>query len=404
MKEFSISKWFEITLVNFVIVAAIGVLMRYKIGFEFPYFDQKNLQHAHSHFAFAAWVSQTLMVMMIALLQSAVPASRIQKYHWLMWCNLLVAIGMLVSFAWQGYKMVSITLSTTSIIIAYYFAFLYCSDLAKAPNIKVKPWLKAALFFNILSTLGTFYLVKMMATKTLEQHAYLASVYWYLHFQYNGWFFFAGTGLFLQYLWEKLAVELPAGVFWAFALSCIPLYGLSVLWLDLPLWLYIVVVLTAILQTSGWVHLLFCLFRDGIRSRIADSTLGNFLLLFLTIAITIKFTLQLGSVHPALSELAFGFRPIVIAYLHLVLLAIISVLLLTIGYLRGFLQKNRLTALGIVILLIGIFLNEFALATQGIASFSYVMIPGINVWLFLISILLLSGIGLLAAGHIFARK
>jgi hypothetical protein len=404
MKKFSVSEWIGISLVNFVLVAVIGVLMRYKIGFEFPYFDQKNLQHAHSHFAFAGWVSQTLMAMMVALVQPAVSTLRIRKYHWLLLCNLLVAISMLVSFAWQGYKMVSITLSTTSILIAYYFAYLYWSDLAKAPDIKVKPWLKAALVFNILSTLGTFYLVKMMATKTLEQHAYLASVYWYLHFQYNGWFFFAALGLFLQYLHDKLNVELPAGVFWKFALSCIPLYGLSVLWLDLPMWIYVIVVLTVLLQTSGWLDIMIALFRNGIRPRIADDKIGNVLLLFLTIAITVKFALQLASVHPALSELAFGFRPIVIAYLHLVLLAIISVLLLTIGYLRGFIQKNRLTTLGIVILLMGIFLNETALAVQGIASFSYVMIPGINVWLFLISLFLLLGIGSLAAGHIFSRK
>ena len=44
--------------------------------------------------------------------------------------------------------------------------------------------------------------------------------------------------------------------------------------------------------------------------------------------VTLKLLLQFGSVIPAVSKLAFGFRPIVIAYLHLVLLAIISLFLL----------------------------------------------------------------------------
>jgi hypothetical protein len=43
--------------------------MRYKIGFEFPFFDQKHLQHSHSHFAFSGWISHTLMVLMIVFLE-----------------------------------------------------------------------------------------------------------------------------------------------------------------------------------------------------------------------------------------------------------------------------------------------------------------------------------------------
>ena len=38
-------------LINLTLVALIGALMRYKIGFEFPFFNQKNLLHAHSHYA-----------------------------------------------------------------------------------------------------------------------------------------------------------------------------------------------------------------------------------------------------------------------------------------------------------------------------------------------------------------
>ena len=54
----------------------------------------------------------------------------------------------------------------------------------------------------------------------------------------------------------------------------------------------------------------------------------RYILLFVGFALSIKFLLQLGSTIPAISQLAFGFRPIVIAYLHLVLLAIITLFLL----------------------------------------------------------------------------
>ncbi len=54
--------------------------MRYKIGFEFPFFNQKNLQHSHSHFAFAGWVSHTLMTLMVYYLESKIDNFNGQRY------------------------------------------------------------------------------------------------------------------------------------------------------------------------------------------------------------------------------------------------------------------------------------------------------------------------------------
>ncbi|MDR2272533.1 MAG: hypothetical protein LBF27_16620, partial [Sphingobacterium sp.] len=57
----SIRKWIVITLFNLLIVGVFGLIMRLKFLFPIPWIDQKNLMHAHSHFAFSAWVSQALM-------------------------------------------------------------------------------------------------------------------------------------------------------------------------------------------------------------------------------------------------------------------------------------------------------------------------------------------------------
>ncbi len=43
--KLNIQFWLKFSLLNLCLVAALGVLMRYKIGFEFPFFNQK-------HFAF----------------------------------------------------------------------------------------------------------------------------------------------------------------------------------------------------------------------------------------------------------------------------------------------------------------------------------------------------------------
>jgi hypothetical protein len=43
--------------------------------------------------------------------------------------------------------------------------------------------------------------------------------------------------------------------FWAFSLSGIPAYFLSTLWAHIPVWLYVIVVLSAIFQVIGGVIL-----------------------------------------------------------------------------------------------------------------------------------------------------
>jgi len=98
--------------------------------------------------------------------------------------------------------------------------------------------------------------------------------------------------------------------------------------------------------------------------------------------------LQLGSTIPVISKLAFGFRPIIIAYLHLVLLAIISVFLITFMYLFGYLKVNRLALYGLVIFVFGAYFNELILGLQGIASFSYNLIPYANEMLLIASVIL----------------
>ena len=114
--KFNLQSWLKFSLINLCIVAFVGVVMRYKIGFEFPFLNQKNLQHSHSHFAFAGWVTHTLMVLMIYFLKSKVLEFDTKKYRVILIANLLMSYGMLISFVIQGYAFFSITFSTLSIL------------------------------------------------------------------------------------------------------------------------------------------------------------------------------------------------------------------------------------------------------------------------------------------------
>ncbi|MBC7845227.1 MAG: hypothetical protein H7Y10_01890 [Flavobacterium sp.] len=394
----NIKFWLKISLLNLCIVAALGVLMRYKIGFEFPYLDQKHLQHSHSHFAFSGWLSHTLMVLMVYFLQTKITSFNGNKYKNIIISNLICSYGMLVSFIIEGYGLVSILLSTASIFVSYIFAYQFLKDLKLLNDDWIaKNWLKAALVFNVISSLGTFYLAYMMASKNVVLDLYHSSIYFYLHFQYNGWFFFACMGLAFGFFnLRKSEHSFYKISFKLFATACIPAYLLSILWLDLPIWLYVIAVISALIQVFTWFRLLAVLIKTRKDSLGNYAPLLRYILLFVSFALSIKLVLQLGSTIPAISQLAFGFRPIVIAYLHLVLLAIMSLFILFYIYANHLIVINKKIKYGILLFSIGVILNEIILAIQGLAAFSYIPIPYVNEILFGIAMLLFIGIGTIA--------
>ncbi len=397
--HFNSKFWLKFSLINLLIVALLGLLMRYKIGFEFPFLDQKHLQHSHSHFAFSGWISHTLMVLMIVFLEKRINNIEnrfLEKYNKVLIANLICAYGMLVFFIIQGYGLFSIIFSTASIVVACVYAYYFIKDLKLiSDNDLSKIWFKAALFFNVISSIGTFVLAYMMVTKNIHQEEYLASIYYYLHFQYNGWFFFACMGLLFSFLQLK-SEDNPffKNVFKLFFASCIPAYFLSTLWLNLPVFIYILTVIAAVVQVYTWFKFLIIIIKTKKELLENFPFFLRYILLFVGFAVSLKFILQLGSTIPAISQLAFGFRPIVIAYLHLVLLAIISLFLLFYIYANHLIHFNKQIKIGVIIFSIGVLINEIILAIQGIASFSYTVIPYANEMLFGAAIILVSGIGI----------
>src|SRR5690554_3974502 len=112
--KFRISFWLKFSLINLFLVALLGTLLRYKIGFPFPAMEFKNLLHSHSHFAFAGWITHTIMVLMIYFLQQNAKSVQLTKYSWYLIANLFTAYGMMVAFVIQSYAFWSILFSTLS--------------------------------------------------------------------------------------------------------------------------------------------------------------------------------------------------------------------------------------------------------------------------------------------------
>lgn len=396
--QFSLHRWIRVSLLNLSVVAVLGVILRYKIAFAFPFIDQKHLQHGHSHFAFAGWITQTLMVLMVSWLgkfskQKGIP----RKYQWLFAANLITAYGMLVTFFIEGYGIFSIIFSTLSIFVSYTFSIVYWRDLNKLSTKNIShSWFKASLLFNTVSSLGAYALAIMMITKTVHQNWYLAAEYFYLHFQYNGWFFFSCMGLFTEILVKAGIPQLQLKkIYLMFSIAFVPAYLLSVLWVNFPLWIYTIIVLAAFTQVAGWISLLNLLKKQLHSVTLILPVGARPLMLLSAIALSIKLSLQLGSVVPSLSDLSYGFRPIIIGYLHLVLLGVITIFLL--GFMAAEYQLNltKTTIAGIVVFTSGIIINEILLMIQGVTAMNYTSIPFINEMLFITALVMFSGIAII---------
>lgn len=381
LPDITIKSWATIGLFNLLLVATLGLLMRLKIILPLPFINQQHILHAHSHFAFSGWISQILMLLLaMAALGGDAKTILPSRYQWMLWSNLIAAYGMLATFSWQGYGAFSIAFSTSSVLISYSFATFAWRDINSSTlSLCTRRWFKAALIFLALSSLGTFYLAYLMKNGNVDPKKQLSAVYFYLHFQYNGWFFLMCMGLASYWFrLHQISIKNEKWIQTIFILGCVPAYMLSILWYDLPIILYVLLVCVVILQITAWFLSLHALWKNkSALKSVKVSPTTKILLYAVVIAASTKFILQAFSVIPSLSVLAYSFRPIVIGYLHLVLLGIITLSLLAYSFQTGIFRNNKLAYTAIIGFVCGIVLNEVLLMTQGLGGMVRIYVPHI---------------------------
>lgn len=403
MPERFLSRWARSSVLNLMILAAIGWTLRYKIILPLPAVHQKYLLHAHSHFAFAGWVSLGLMVMILWII-SRYTRLDADRYKNILRLSQVSAWGMLLTFPFFGYALPSVFFSTLHVMMSYLFSWKAWHDIRRSGMpAGIMSWLTAALVFNVLSSAGTFFLAWLMSSGRHDQDLYVGAVYFYLHFQYNGWFLFALLGMAEQFLTPFRPVFSFIRDRWVFRLflaTAIPGLFLSMLWMRLPWIIQALTFLAAILSIASailYVSRILQVNRSDLKQWPAAV---RWLLGLALVALILKLIMQAMSVIPVVSPFAFGYRPIVIGYLHLVLLGFVSFALLG-GLLHAGLlsYKKRTARIGIGIFITGVMLNEVLLMMQGIASIRYESVPGVPVLLFVMAGWIFSGVALLLIGQ-----
>ncbi|HLI93789.1 MAG TPA: hypothetical protein VKU83_09275, partial [Puia sp.] len=323
--------WAKVSVANLLVLSLLGLALRYKATFSLPAINYKFLLNAHSHFAFTGWVTSVIYTVLLYMLaQSGVRLS--SAYRNLFLINQISAYGMLICFTWQGYGPASIVASALSVLVSYGFSILYWLDLARTAWPRaVRHGVRFALAFLVLSSAGPFLLVYSMSHDA-GMAFYYNSIYLFLHFQYNGWFSFSAIAAFFwmsrMYGWE-ISRRASTSFVVLMGVACVPAYCLSLLWTEPPVWLWAAAGAAALLQLSALRILLLAMWRRkraGSARDLPDSV--RILWTIALVALAIKLILQGLSAIPAIGRHAFGYRPVIIAYLHLVLLGFISVFFL----------------------------------------------------------------------------
>ncbi|HET6991550.1 MAG TPA: hypothetical protein VFJ43_09520, partial [Bacteroidia bacterium] len=180
-------------------------------------------------------------------------------------------------------------------------------------------------------------------------------------------------------------------------MACFPLYFISILWFMPSIWVFIFAGLGGLLQLIAVGFLLkeFFAQKPEIKKRL--SLPGGRLLYISFLSLVIKLVLQFFCVFPLLNQFVFGHRPVIIGYLHLVLVGFLSFFLIGTSLEKEVLSfKHKLSKTGLLIFVSGFLIQEFALLIDGIDNVIMVAMPAIPPILFLAALIMLTGIILFA--------
>lgn len=387
----SLARRFAVAWIFLLVAAALGGLLRLVPLAPLDLIIYGHVLHAHSHVAFLGWVFNAFFVV---ALRHFIPTDRAPGYDVLWWTMQVAVLGMLASFPAQGYGAVSIAFSTLHMGASAVFAWkLWHGNLA-APGARF--FLRTALVSMLVSGLGPIALGPLAALGLRDSPAYPLAIYFYLHFQFNGWFVF-----FLLTLWLQRRTEAGApaprllGIAgWLLASGCALTFALSALWLDPPRWVQVVALAGGALQLAGAA----CLF-PAVRATAGAGGGGvsPFLLRVAAGSLALKMLLQFAASAPGLTALA-AQRFVVVAFIHLVFLGLVTPALLSWAVDEGWLAGGLRRTAGITLYLAATLATEVVLVLPALLGFigSPVALP-IQALLFGSSAILVLSVALLGS-------
>jgi len=357
----------KLSLTLFALSVLYGLLLRLQVISPVFEFDYNNILQSHSHVAFLGWgYLSTLIAMQYVFLT---PEQRSKKIYSITYWIMFTCIAlMLVSFAISGYQLFSIILLTVFGITSYVYSYELLKDLkTDTEHLISSKFARASIYYYVLSSLATWFVAYVVITQG-KTDLYYNSIYFYLHFLYNGFFVFALFGIFFKMLRKKSMIISQRRIkhfFYYTNIACIPAFALSILWSDVHIGFNVIGGIAAFIQLIGLVYLVVIIKQTFIRYSL--SNYSRILLMTVMISYGLKLVAQWLSAFPYFVTKSLELKPyFVIGYLHLVTIGFISFFLLTlIVELRGFYFKAVFPKFGLSLFLAGFFSTEILLFLQG---------------------------------------
>lgn len=362
--------------------------------------EYEYVLHAHSHLAILGWAFLGVFVIFLSLFWKNIK----EKKHAIILTTTIFVVSsiMFLSFLYEGYATYSIIMSTLHIFVEYwaiYFIYRQLKSLDNLPKIS-KHFIYASLLTLVLSTIGPFLLGYLGATGLKESAYFDMAIYFYLHFQYNGWLSLFLMGLFIGILHKHkilLSNKLLTYGFWIYFIALFPWYLSSISWTGIGIYGEILATIGNIGQCIGTIIFLIAIIkaRDSIKEAFSKVTIISLVCTF--ILLFFKSVMELGLISSELSILVFDTRPVVIGYLHLTLLGFVSLFILSqYQMIRLIDTKRNPFVLGLTIFLLGFIVNELLLFVMGLIT--WIEAPFLSFYyegLLAASILIFAGITLI---------
>ena len=353
-----------------LVAGIIGIMLRSHYLFTIPGFLLKNWLHAHSHITFLGWVFLGIIASLNYHFRND-PDFPHKKFILLIWMTVVANAGMLISFPVQGYGPVSIFFSAFHMALGIYAYLLYRKFLNKDKSFGSK-MIRSAFIFMMLSGIGPVALGPIIAMGYKDTYWYDFAVYFYLHFQYNGWFTLALFGI--VFLSLDISNIHPVWLY-IINISIIITYLLSTLGTRPNIWVYYVAGLGALLQIISFIYLLILVLKNHRKFLVIGRSYTNLLLLISLMAFETKLYLQFFSTIPPIADWALHSRNIIIAYLHFILLGFVTSFLLGWWSRIMYAKDSFLFSLATYLYLIGLAVIESTLLLYALGIFRNYVIP-----------------------------
>lgn len=393
-------KFFHLAFILFIVTALSGIWMRAIPFVSNPLLNYENILHGHSHIAILGWAFFGLFIVFLAILW---PNLKEKKHAIALTISIFsVSIVMFFAFLYEGYGTLSIIMSTLHIFVEYWAVYFIYKQLKAQEHLpKVgRLFIKGSLITLVISTIGPFALGYLGATGLRDTDFFDMSIYFFLHFQYNGFLFLFLIGLFIFILHDKklkLSNTLMNYGFWIYFIALFPWFISAILWADLGNLARIIANIGSVGQFAGVLVIILAIkqVRQSIKNTFSKLTFVSIIsTLFLLV---VKSMMEIGLIVPSLSELVFTTRSVIIGYLHLTLLGFVSVFILTLFQMIGVIDSTRNSVMiGTLIFACGFLINELYLFMMGLTSWIHIFsLPYYSETLLVTSILLAIGIGML---------